>query len=226
MQEGAMDIMTAVRSRRSIRKFFNKEVPQDVVREILDAARWSPSWGNTQSWNFHVITGNPLARFKEENERRLNEDEPATPDIPMPESWPDACRLRYNDMGRTLYDSLGIARRDMDARRKLRLKMAHLFGAPCLIVVTIDQENSVEYAMLDIGLIVQTLCLLTHGKGLGTLIMAAAVQYPDLIRKISAIPDDRRIAVGIALGYPDHEYELNNFVRKRASTEELIQWVG
>ena len=219
-----MDVVTAIKGRRSIRKFFSKEIPQELIREILDTARWSPSWGNTQSWHFHVLTGSSLARFKEENHRRLSEDILSTPDIPMPESWPDACRLRYNDMGRTLYDSLGIARRDTDARRKLRLKMAHLFDAPCLIIATIHQENAVEYAMLDIGLIVQSLCLLAHEKGLGTLIMAAAVQYPDMIREIAAIPKDRRIVVGIALGYPDREYELNNFERKRAATEEFIQW--
>ena len=220
-----MDIEAAVKGRRSIRKFIDKEVPQEIIRDILETARWSPSWGNTQSWNFHVITGEPLVRFKAENHRMLGEDIPATPDIPMPESWPDACRLRYNDMGRTLYDALGIARRDTDARRKLRLKMAYLFDAPCLIVPTIHKENAVEYAMLDMGLIVQTLCLLAHEKGLGTLIMAAAVQYPDLIRSIAGIPEDRRIVVGIALGYPDCAYELNNFERKRAMIDEFVQWL-
>lgn len=221
-----MDIEQAVMGRRSIRKFLEKEVPREVISAMLDQARWSPSWGNTQSWHFLVITGEPLRKFKAENRQRLIDDAPATPDIPMPEAWPDACRLRYNDMGRMLYDSLGIARRDTEARHKLRIKMAHLFDAPCLIVPTIHRENAVEYAMLDIGLIVQTLCLLAHAKGLGTLIMAAAVQYPDLIREITAIPEDRRIVAGIALGYPDRDYELNSFARKRAELDEFVQWVG
>jgi nitroreductase len=80
--------------------------------------------------------------------------------------------------------------------------------------------------MLDIGLIVQTLCLLAHGQGLGTLIMAAAVQYPDLIREIASIPEDRRIVVGIALGYPDLAHEINNFERERAHLDEFVHWVG
>jgi nitroreductase len=221
-----MDIEAAVSGRRSIRKFLARDIPGDIIKDILDQARWSPSWGNTQSWNFHVVTGNALAKFKEENRRHLIADLPSTPDIPMPEAWPDACRLRYNDMGRTLYDSLGIGRRDTDARRQLRIKMAHLFDAPCLIVPTIHQDNAVEYAMLDIGLIVQTLCLLAHAKGLGTLIMAAAVQYPDLIRKIASIPEDRRIVLGIALGYPDLDYELNTFERKRAELAEFVHWIS
>ena len=91
---------------------------------------------------------------------------------------------------------------------------------------TIHKDNAVEYAMLDIGLVVQTLCLLAHGKGLGTLIMAAAVQFPDLIRGIASIPEDRRIVVGIALGYPNLEYDLNNFERKRADLDEFVQWIS
>jgi nitroreductase len=55
--------------------------------------------------------------------------------------------------------------------------------------------------------------------------MAAAVRYPDLLRKIASIPDDRRIAVGIALGYPDPDYPLNRFERKRAEPREIVHWV-
>lgn len=221
-----MTITDVVKERRSIRQFLDKEVPQELIKEILDGARWSPSWGNTQSWNFHVLTGETLKKFKEANHAALLEEAESVPDIPMPESWPDACRLRYNDMGRRLYDALGIGRRDTEARHKLRLKMSHLFQAPCLIVPTIHRENAIEYGMLDMGLIVQTICLLACERGLGTLIMAAAVQYPHIIRKLAAIPDERRIVLGIALGYPDMDYELNKFERSRGSLEEFVRWAG
>lgn len=220
-----MTVTDIIKGRRSIRQFLDKEVPKELIREILDEARWSPSWGNTQSWNFHVLTGEALKNFKEANHAALLEELESTPDIPMPESWPDACRLRYNDMGRRLYDSLGIERRDTEARRKLRLKMTHLFQAPCMIVPTIHRENAIEYGLLDMGLIIQTICLLAHEKGLGTLIMAAAVQYPDIIRKIASIPAERKIIAGIALGYPDWDCELNQFERSRASVDEYVQWV-
>jgi nitroreductase len=220
-----MTITEVVRGRRSIRQFLDKEVPKELIGEILDEARWSPSWGNTQSWNFHVLTGEALNKFKEANHAALLDEMESVPDIPMPESWPDACRLRYNDMGRRLYDSLGIDRRDTEGRYKLRLKMARLFQAPAMIVPTIHRENAVEYGLLDMGLIIQTICLLAHERGLGTLIMAAAVQYPDIIRKIAAVPDERKIVAGIALGYPDWDYELNKFERSRASLDEYVRWV-
>jgi len=44
-----------IRSRRSIRRFENREVEAEKLEAILDAARWAPSWGNTQCWQLIVI---------------------------------------------------------------------------------------------------------------------------------------------------------------------------
>jgi nitroreductase len=220
-----MELEAAVRGRRSIRKFADKKISGAVVEEILDAARWSPSWGNTQPWEFYVLTGRPLAEFKEANARTLAEGLGFAPDIPMPEAWPAAQMARYGDLGKSLLDMLGINRADKDARQQLYSRMATLFDAPCLIVACIPREVFVEYAMLDVGLVVQSICLLAHGKGLGTCIMAAAVRYADLLRKIASIPDDRRIVVAIALGVPDPDYPLNRFERKRAELREIVHWV-
>ena len=85
-----MELEAAVRGRRSIRKFADKKIPGAVVEEILEASRWSPSWGNTQPWEFYVLTGRPLSEFKEANERMLAEGLRVAPDIPMPEAWPAA----------------------------------------------------------------------------------------------------------------------------------------
>ena len=220
-----MELEAAVRGRRSIRKFTERKVPGILIDEILEAARWAPSWGNTQPWEFTVLTGAPLAAFKEANERMFSQGLAAAPDIPMPESWPAALKARYGELGRTMLDLMGIDRADQDARSRLYARMAGLFGAPCLIVASIPREVSVEYAMLDVGLVVQTICLLAHARGLGTCIMAAAVRYPDALRKIAFIAEDRRIVAAIAVGYPDPEYPLNRFERKRADLREIVRWV-
>jgi len=222
-----MELEAAVRGRRSIRKFTSRKVPGVLVDEILDAARWAPSWGNTQPWEFYVLTGEPLAAFKEAGARTLADGLAFAPDVPMPEAWawPSAQKGRYNELGKSLLDMLGINREDRDARNQLYARMAGLFDAPCLIVACIPRDVLIEYAMLDTGIVVQTICLLAHAKGLGTCIMAAVVRYPDMLRKIASIPDDRRIVVGIALGYPDPDYPLNRFDRKRAEPREIVHWV-
>jgi nitroreductase len=48
-------IMEAIKERRSIRKYEDKDVPEDVLNSLLDAVRWSPSWANTQCWELIVI---------------------------------------------------------------------------------------------------------------------------------------------------------------------------
>ncbi len=220
-----MELGTAVRERRSIRKFKPADVPPDLVREILNAARWSPSWGNTQPWEFYILTGPILAKIKEMNMEKPAAGVPPAPDVPMPESWPENMKARYNELGKTVFSALGIAREDKASRFQHYQNMVTFFGAPCLILACISRNNVVEYPMLDVGLISQTICLLAHDKGLGTCILAAAASYPDAIRTIASIPEDKRIIVGIALGYPDLDFPLNHIDRKRAEISEFVHWV-
>ena len=44
------DLMTLIQDRRSIRKFENRPVPPEALRQVLEAVRWAPSWANTQCW--------------------------------------------------------------------------------------------------------------------------------------------------------------------------------
>ena len=44
-----------VKGRRSVRKYADREISQDVLEQIVDLARFSPSWKNTQVVRYHVI---------------------------------------------------------------------------------------------------------------------------------------------------------------------------
>jgi nitroreductase len=50
-----MELLTAIRERRSVRKYKSKPVPEEILMEILEAARLAPSWNNTQAWRFVVV---------------------------------------------------------------------------------------------------------------------------------------------------------------------------
>lgn len=45
----------AIRKRRAVRKYSDKPVPEDTIREILEISRWSQSSKNTQPWEFVVV---------------------------------------------------------------------------------------------------------------------------------------------------------------------------
>ena len=50
-----MELMQAIMERRSVRKFTDYHVTDDELKELFDAARWAPSWANTQVWEFVVV---------------------------------------------------------------------------------------------------------------------------------------------------------------------------
>jgi nitroreductase len=51
-----METLEAIHTRRSIRKFLDREIPLDVIRRILEAGIRAPSGGNRQPWRFLVVT--------------------------------------------------------------------------------------------------------------------------------------------------------------------------
>jgi nitroreductase len=50
-----MDIFEAIQTRRSIRRFEDKPVPDEIIKKIVEAGQWSPSACNRQQWKFIVI---------------------------------------------------------------------------------------------------------------------------------------------------------------------------
>ena len=50
-----MDTLEAIRTRRSIRKYLDKPVPEELVQKLLAAAMQAPSARNQQPWQFVVI---------------------------------------------------------------------------------------------------------------------------------------------------------------------------
>ena len=55
-----MDIIQAIRTRRSIRSFRPDPVPKEILIEILETCLWAPSSSNTQTWEFAVLGGKVL----------------------------------------------------------------------------------------------------------------------------------------------------------------------
>lgn len=50
-----MDIFEAIKNRRSIRRFLNKPVADELILQVIDAGTWAPSAHNKQPWAFVVV---------------------------------------------------------------------------------------------------------------------------------------------------------------------------
>jgi len=55
-----MEVLEAIKTRRSIRKYQTTPVDNRVVEQVLEAARWAPSWKNSQCWRFIVVRDDNL----------------------------------------------------------------------------------------------------------------------------------------------------------------------
>ncbi|MFA4965878.1 MAG: nitroreductase [Thermoleophilia bacterium] len=194
-----MEFDSVIRGRRSIRAYKPEPVPEAVIREILDAARWTPSWRNTQAWNVWVLTGEGLARFKEEFRAAAERDEPPALDLRPTTDWPEACSARTTALMRTRAATLEAAGEPSDPRSALA-RMADVFGAPCLLVFGFDDCLAEAYASFDTGAFVQSVCLAAHDKGLGTCVVATVVRYPAILRELLPGAVDKRVVVAVTLG--------------------------
>ena len=50
-----MDLMEAIKGRRSIRKYKPDPVPDEALQVVMEAVKWAPSWANTQCWKVIVV---------------------------------------------------------------------------------------------------------------------------------------------------------------------------
>lgn len=60
-----MDVKKAIEDRRSIRKYADKEVSDDMIKELIEAARLAPSGNNAQPWKYMVIKKEMIEKLKE-----------------------------------------------------------------------------------------------------------------------------------------------------------------
>jgi nitroreductase len=213
-----MEIERALRERRSIRAFTDEPVADATIRELLEVARWAPSWANTQGSGVIVVRGAALERIAAAFDARAGIGAERRFDLPpLGPEWPPPLRARMQEL---------LAARERVAGGASPAARAVFFGAPCMVYFTIDEAIQAGYACFDLGLLVQSFCLAAHGRGLGTCIMARAVAYPDLLRELLPQARGRRFVVGVALGVPDRAAPVNGFERQRATLDELASWVS
>lgn len=220
-----MEFESVIRGRRSIRAYKPDEVPEELVREILDEARWAPSWRNMQAWNVWVLTGDALQRYKDEFKAAAERDDPAQLDLSPTMEWPQACSARIAATMKSRAATLDAAGEPTDPAAALA-RMADLFGAPCLLVFGFEDCLAEAYASFDTGSFVQNVCLAAYDRGLGTCIVATVIRYPDLLRRLVPGAEGKRFVVSVTLGSPVADSPANSFERSRAGLDELVTWVS
>jgi nitroreductase len=227
-----MDIVEAINQRKSIRAYKSDPVPKEILRKIMELALRAPSWGNTQPWEFAIVTGKKLEEIRQAFVEKAAAAEEDKPDIPRPRGFPQPYDTRYRAVGRKVLELKGISREDKEKRGRWLLQGLRLFEAPCAIYIYIDRSFYQQgdglniWPLFDCGLVAENIMLLATKYGLGTIPQIQAVVYPDVLRRVLGIPDSKVIVLGISVGYPDWNDPVNQFRSEREPLDSVSTWHG
>lgn len=200
----AAALSALLRDRRSVRDFSDREVPPDLVQAILDDARWSPSWSNTQPYKIAVASGALRERVRAGLLACYDAKAPPDGDFDNRLNYPDELQPRRRATGFGLYRILGIGREDAVARDRQMRRNFEFFDAPVALFVFVHGGLG-DYAVVDGGILVQSILLAARARGLGTCALGALATWASPVRAAFDVPPGYKLLCGIALGWAsDH----------------------
>jgi nitroreductase len=215
-----MNVFDAMTTRKSARAFLDTPVSRHDIEEIIKFAGMAPSAINMQPWEYLITYGEEKDRLvrkllKIHKERMV----PCTPGTTKP--LPEKYSQRNRNMSTILKQQLTEIRTDM--KQFVEEGSCSFYGAPIAIIVTIDRIfPRIRY--LDIGLSVSYLMLAAHGKGLATCPIGLITAYEQEIADLMNISPEKKILLGIALGYADTSSPVNNVKTSREQLTAILTW--
>lgn len=222
-----MEFETLIRERRSIRGYQKKPVPREVIAEIIEVAKWSPSSMNTQSWHVHVVTGDPLERIRKGNTENMMSGVPPKRDFPMKEKYEGIHKQRQVGIAVQLFEAMGIARDDREKRMDWVMRGFRQFDAPVSVVLTYDKYlEPAAMSHFDLGAFTHAIVMAAWEHGLGSVINGQGIMQSDVVREHAGIPDDQNIMICIAMGYPDEDFVANDVKSVREANDAFVRYVG
>ena len=213
-----MKVSDAVAARKSIRRFLQQPVSDELLRDLLEKAKRAPSGGNLQPWRVYVINGDATPKFLDYLKTSEVKDKPEyavyPPDLKSP----------YRDsrfkVGEDMYALLGIPRDDKPARFAHLARNFEFFGAPAGFFCFVDRcMGPPQWS--DLGMFLQTFMLLAQEAGLDTCAQEAWANRAQSVANFVEAPEELMLFCGMAIGYKDPDQPVNTLVSDR---EPLDVW--
>lgn len=216
-----MHVEKLLQNRISIRAYLDKSIPEDTLKNIFENAQLSPSNCNVQPWQICVVSGETLETLKAQFMQTLMSGSKPNPDFNWLPKYEGIHRERQFGSANALYSSINVGREDKKARQMAMLRNWQFFDAPYAIFFTMDKYLDIMGAV-DLGIYAQTLSLLLTEQGIGSCMQGALGQFPDPVRKILNLPDERGILFGMSFGYADENAAVNKTRTDRATLNNAV----
>lgn len=219
-----MNTQDAIRNRKSVRAYLDKEVTDEQINQLLSLASCSPSGANTQPWQIAVVRGETKLKLQLGFEQAFASGESFEKDFQYyPLEWNETYKKRRVDCGAQLYDALNIKRENRERRREQWVRNYRAFDAPVLLMFLLDSSLATG-SFMDTGMFMQTLMIAAVDMGLATCPEAALAEYPQVVRNALGVDDSLKVVCGMALGYEDTDAPVNQYRTPRAEPSEFSTW--
>ena len=216
-----MFIESILKKRTSVRAFLDKPVANEILIDIFENAQLAPSNCNVQPWQTCVVSGKTKELLKEKLMATLMNGASPNPDFNWLAKYEGIHRDRQFGSANALYSSMGITREDKKARQLAMVRNWQFFDAPHVVFFTMDKYLDIMGAV-DLGIYAQTLSLILIEHGLASCMQGALGQFPDPVRAVLNLPEERGILFGMSFGYADESAAVNNTKTDRESITSAV----
>jgi len=171
-----LELLQAIKERRSIRKFKPDIIPRNVLENLIKNSMWAPSAMNTQPWKFIVLTGTKKQQLVEIAANSIQQLDGRLKEL-------------FNDKMRTFIHGY----------------FKDFGGAPAVIVVLTSMPEQQVYQIgsyQSSAAALYNLLLLAHEAGLGTCWMTGPLWVEKEICEFLGYPEWRLVGL-TPIGYPD-----------------------
>lgn len=218
-----MSLAEAIKSRRSVRGYLDKEIPQETLESIFTLAQRAPSNCNIQPWKVYVASGALKDRIRDQMVEKVMQGVPFNSDYEYPDTFDGEYRKRQVDCAMELYGNMGIERGDKEGRNRAMLRNFQMFDAPHVVFIGMDRIFGASVA-IDVGMYMQTLMLSMTAHGVGCCPQGTMRYYPDIVREAFGIGEEINILLGITFGYEDTSVPANKTWIDREPIDQLVQF--
>ncbi len=217
-----MKVSEAIYNRKSIRVFEDREIDRKLIEEVMEKAILAPSAINLQPWEFTLVYGEERRRLsrrliKAYKEKRLSCAPGAV--SKLPEIYIRRQRDSFKEMGSILKE------KGLTFQEFINEGSCNFYGAPLAIIITQDTCFSTR-RHIDIGIVLAYIMLLLEEIHLASCPIGLIAQYEDEIKDQLNIPEDKRVVMGLAVGYAKSDDPLNSIRIPRDPLNKFIRWYG
>ena len=150
------------------------------------------------------------------------------PEVPAYDIYPPKLKEPYRtsryELGEQMYELLGIARDDKDARLDQVMQNFKFFGAPCAFFCYVDRQMGPPQ-WSDLGMFLQTFMLLAIEAGLSTCAQESWSIKSDSVASFVKADESEMLFCGMAVGYEDSNARVNQLKSERRHIDSWVNFI-